>query len=400
MSHSHGHGDPPSVPVAVQRRLFVAVVPLILATIAALVILWPSGTDVGLDAPGATGENYSGEVVATAANACAVPPQAEAFVCSVVTIEVTEGPDEGTRFDFNHSTAAKSRTLLVGDKVIVSKAADEAVGVAYYFLDYDRQIPLLVLGILFAVVVIALSRWHGLFALLGVGLSLGILVIFVMPAILEGANPIAVAITGSAAIMFATLYLAHGVNARTTTAILGTLMSLGLTGILAVAFVEIGRFTGFGSEEATFLQLSASQVNLEGLLLGGIIIGTLGVLDDVTITQTSAVWELRVANPGYRFRDLYRAGIRIGRDHIASTVITLVLAYAGGSLHLLIVFTVSGRELPHILNSEVVAEEIVRTLVGSIGLVASVPLTTALAVAVAVSGRRGQESSDREFWGE
>jgi uncharacterized membrane protein len=214
-----------------------------------------------------------------------------------------------------------------------------------------------------------------------------VLILFVMPAILEGTNPLAVAIVGAAVIMFVNLYLAHGFNARTTTAILGTMASLAVTALLAFLFVEFGRFTGFGSEEALFLQLSADQINLQGLLLGGIIIGTLGVLDDVTITQASAVWELHVANPTYAFGDLYRSAIRIGRDHIASTVNTLVLAYAGASLPLLILFTVSQRRLDQVLNSEVVAEEIVRTLVGSIGLVASVPLTTALAAAVvAASG--------------
>jgi uncharacterized membrane protein len=209
-----------------------------------------------------------------------------------------------------------------------------------------------------------------------------VLIRFVLPAILAGGDPLTVAIVGGAAIMFVALYLAHGINAATTTAVLGTLASLLLTGLLALLFVEISIFTGVGSEEAAFLQISQQQVNLEGLLLASIIIGTLGVLDDVTVTQASAVWELRRANPAYRLGDLYRAGIRIGRDHIASTVNTLILAYAGASLPLLILFTVSGRDLSQVLNTEIVAEEIVRTLVGSIGLVASVPITTGLAAFV------------------
>jgi uncharacterized membrane protein len=165
------------------------------------------------------------------------------------------------------------------------------------------------------------------------------------------------------------------------------LSSLLLTGLLALFFVEISIFTGVGSEEAAFLQISQQQVNLEGLLLASVIIGTLGVLDDVTVTQASAVWELRRANPSYGIRGLYRAGIRIGRDHIASTVNTLVLAYAGASLPLLILFTVSERGLGSVLNTEIVAEEIVRTLVGSIGLVSSVPITTGLAAFVARKAR-------------
>lgn len=168
-------------------------------------------------------------------------------------------------------------------------------------------------------------------------------------------------------------------------------MSLLLTGLLGLFFVDLSIFTGAGSEEAFFLQINQQQVNLQGLLLASIIIGTLGVLDDVTVTQASAVWELHRANPGYGIRNLYRAGIRIGRDHIASTVNTLVLAYAGASLPLLIIFSVSNRDLAHVLNSEIVAEEIVRTFVGSIGLVAAVPLTTGLAALVVSAASRKDE---------
>jgi uncharacterized membrane protein len=225
------------------------------------------------------------------------------------------------------------------------------------------------------------------------GLFISIVVItkFLLPAILEGESPFLAAIVASAAIMFPALYLAHGLNARTTTALLGTLASLSVTGILAIVFVEATRFTGLASEEATFLQVSADQINLTGLLLGGIIIGSLGVLDDVTITQASAVWELNAANPARTVRELYGSAVRIGRDHIASTVNTLVLAYVGASLPLMILFTISNRPVGAVLTSEVIAEEIVRTLVGSIGLVASVPITTALGC-VAVAGRSGGTS--------
>jgi uncharacterized membrane protein len=193
---------------------------------------------------------------------------------------------------------------------------------------------------------------------------------------------VAVSVVGAAVIMFVTLYLAHGLNVRTTTAVLGTLGALVLTGVLAWAFVEASHLTGLSSEEAGFLQAAAGQVNLEGLLLGGIVIGSLGVLDDVTVTQASAVWELYHANPSMGFRALFSAGLRIGRDHIASTVNTLVLAYAGASLPLLVLFTLSNRDLSEVLTGELVAQEIVRTLVGSIGLVAAVPLTTALGALV------------------
>ena len=220
-------------------------------------------------------------------------------------------------------------------------------------------------------------------ALGGFAMSLGVITFFILPAILAGRSPLAVSIIGASAIMLLALYLAHGVNVQTTSAVLGTFISLGLTGLLALVFVEAASLTGFASEEAIFVNISAEQVNLQGLLLGGIIIGSLGVLDDVTITQASAVWELHVANPAFGARDLYHSALRIGRHHIASTVNTLLLAYAGASLPLLILFTLAGARFGVVVNGEIVAQEIVRTLVGSIGLVASVPITTGLASFVA-----------------
>jgi uncharacterized membrane protein len=287
----------------------------------------------------------------------------------LVSVEVAEG--------------SNIRHASEGDKVILGYTPEGPPDQQYHFADYERGPPLIFLTLLFAVVVVALSQWRGVLAMVGLAASLGLLIVFVLPAILAGSDPLAVSIVGGSAIMFVTLYLAHGFNARTTTAILGTLASLALTGVLALIFVEAARFTGFGSEEAVFLQVAAQQVNLQGLLLGGIIIGTLGVLDDVTVTQASAVWELRIANPAYSALDLYRSALRIGRAHIASTVNTLVLAYAGAALPLLILFTLSNRALGEVVTSEIVAEEIVRTLVGSVGLVASVPITTGLAALVA-----------------
>ncbi|MCA1845903.1 MAG: YibE/F family protein, partial [Actinobacteria bacterium] len=220
-------------------------------------------------------------------------------------------------------------------------------------------------------------------ALAGLVVTFAVLVKFVLPAVLLGKSPLLVAIVGSAAVMFVIMYLAHGLNALTTTALLGTLASLGIIAVLSAVFVGLSRLVNLGSEEALYLQATASQVDLRGLLLGGIIIGSLGVLNDVTVTQASAVWALRGTNPAATTRELYHSAMRIGRDHIASTVDTLVLAYAGASLPLLLLFTVASRPVGDVLTGELVAEEIVRTLVGSIGLVASVPITTWLAAAVA-----------------
>jgi uncharacterized membrane protein len=393
MGHSpHQHAGI-RIPARTRRLLLLALAPFVLATGIGLVLLWPGTGDVSLGGQGVRSEQFKASVTEVAPRSCPDVPGQENFRCSTVTIELSEGAEAGETFTFDYSSAPRARSVREGDQVIVGKGAEPqgepTPGASppspYFFVDFDRRVPLLALGVLFSIVVIALSRWRGLAALAGLGVSLIVLAKFVLPAILEGREPLAVAVVGGAAIMFLALYLAHGLSAATTTAVLGTLASLFLTATLALLFVDLSAFTGLGSEEAAFLQISQQQVNLEGLLLASIIIGTLGVLDDVTVTQASAVWELQRANPGYGLRNLFGAGIRIGRDHIASTVNTLVLAYAGASLPLLILFSVSDRALDQVVNTEIVAEEVVRTLVGSIGLVASVPITTGLAALVVTS---------------
>jgi uncharacterized membrane protein len=280
-----------------------------------------------------------------------------------------------------------------GDKIVLGRTVDPTNGrVDYYFDDFQRRTPMLLLAGLFAVLVVAVGRWRGLASLVGLALTALVLVRFLIPSILEGNSPVAVAIVASAAIIFVVIYVAHGLNAKTTTALLGTLGSLGVTAALAALFVAATHLTGLSSEETTSLQSTIGNVPLQGLILAGVIIGSLGVLNDVTVTQASAVWEIHEANPERPARDLYRAGMRIGRDHIASTVYTLVLAYAGASLSLLILFSLSNQNVANVLTGDLVGQEIVRALVGSIGLVASVPLTTALAVAVV----RGEARSSLE----
>ena len=377
--HGHGHSGGPPASVATRRLLVAIVGPIAVATLLGLLILWPTGESPSLG--GAEIEQFKGTVSAVEENDCG-PDVPSNFVCRTVTTTIDSGPDAGDRVSFETADPSSAEGLETGDKILLTRSPDPEGGNDYFFADFQRGVPLVVLGIMFAVLVVALSRWRGLAALAGLALSLLLLVKFILPAILQGESPVLVSIVGSSAIMFVTLYLAHGWNVRTTSAVIGTLISLGLTGVLALIFVSASRFTGLGSEEATFLQVSAEQVNLEGLILGGIIIGTLGVLDDVTVTQSSAVWEIHRANPSYKVRELYNSAVQIGRDHIASTVNTLVLAYAGASLPLLILFTLSSRPLGQLVATEVVAEEIVRTLVGSIGLVASVPITTLLTAAV------------------
>jgi uncharacterized membrane protein len=254
------------------------------------------------------------------------------------------------------------------------------------------------LALLFAIAVVLLGRLRGLAALVGLAGTLVLLLLFVLPAIIEGQSPTLVAATGASAIAFLALYLAHGFRPMTTVALLGTIASLLLTVLLASVFVHLASFSGFASEEAFIVNIGAAQIDLAGLILGGVIIGALGAIDDMTVTQASAVSELRTANPEMGKRELTRAGMRIGRDHVASTVNTLFLAYAGASLPLLLLFILTEKPLTDVANSEIVATEIVRTLVGSIGLVASVPITTWLAahVLTPVSPKRRGPRADRK----
>ncbi|MCF2526011.1 YibE/F family protein [Yinghuangia soli] len=344
-------------------------------------------------APGTPPDAASG-----AAGAPGTPPQNAAPApaaprnCTSVAVDVAKGPGRGTTVRQLISPGAGLAGLKVGDKVVLDYAENAPPEAQWTIVDYQRDKPMLWLAGIFALAVVAVGRWRGLMALVGLAGSFAVLVWFVLPAILQGSSPLPVAVVGASAIMLVTLYLCHGFSARTSIAVLGTLVSLALIGVLGEVFIGLTRLSGMASEEATMVRALHAEVDVRGLLLAGVVIGSLGVLDDVTVTQTSAVWELKHANPALRARDLYRAGVRIGRDHIASTVNTLVLAYAGASLPLLLLFSGSDLAVNGLLTSEIVAEEVIRTLVGSIGLVASVPLTTALAAVVAARERVPQAS--------
>ena len=397
MAHAHGGNQP--VDDRARRLLALVIGPVVLATIVGLVVLWPSSERTRVNDLGAPDDLVDARIVEIQETACE-GTQAEAGIsCVLPTVRLLEGPDEGQEVQLQEaSTAGGAPRLSVGDTVVLGYFEDSPPGFQYSFADLERRGPLYVLVVVFAAAVVALGRWIGLRALIGIGVGLGVLALFVLPALLEGSNAVAVALVGSAAVALAAIYLAHGVNAASSTALIGTFASLAIVGVLAWLFVEACRFSGLSSEESIYLQItSASTINFQGLLLAGVVIGSLGVIDDVTVTQVSAVWELRRANASYTFVDLYKAGIRIGRDHIASTVNTLVLAYAGASLPLLLLFTEAEQSLSDVVNGEVVAVEVVRTLVGSIGIVASVPITTAIAAAVVVGDRGRPSSAPRRF---
>jgi uncharacterized membrane protein len=309
---------------------------------------------------------------------------------------VDDGPDAGQQVETPVPAGPGAPTVAVGDEIILVELTDPAdpSASAYNIAEHQRGEPLLWLVVLFAAAIVAFGRWRGLAALAGLAASFAILLTFVLPGVSAGRSPLLVAVVGAALIMFVVLYLTHGVTAQTSVAVLGTLGSLVLTGILGTIATAATHLTGFGTEDATTLSMLQADVDLHGLLLAGIIIGSLGVLDDVTVTQAATVTELAHANPGLSRMHLYRAATRVGRAHIASTVNTIVLAYAGASLPVLLLLTADSRAVTQILTSEFLAQEIVRSAVATLGLIAAVPLTTGLAALVTTAGRRGGGSAD------
>jgi uncharacterized membrane protein len=270
-------------------------------------------------------------------------------------------------------------TVDVGDDVVLVKT-DSPDGDQYSIVDHQRSTGLWVLAAAFVLAVVAFGRWRGFTALAGLTVTFAMLLFFVVPAILAGESPLLVAIVGSAAIMLAVLYLTHGLSLSTTVAVLGTLLSLAITGVLSAVSVAALHLSGITDDVSTSVGEYYS-VNMEGLLLAGIVIGSLGVLDDVTVTQAATVGELAKANPAFGFAQLYRSGSRVGRAHIASVINTIILAYAGSSLPLLIIIVANNGSLGGVVTDQIVAQEIVRSVVATLGLIAAVPITTALAAA-------------------
>jgi uncharacterized membrane protein len=271
--------------------------------------------------------------------------------------------------------------LAPGDKVMVSISKTPENVINAYFVDFIRMTPILWLTLIFAAAIIFISRWKGVGALLSMIFSLYIIINYIIPHILIGEDPLRVSIIGSIILLGVTLYLTYGWTLKTHAAVLSMIFVLLLTGALSALFVVFAKLNGTGDENVMFLmQAMETPINLRGLLLGGMIIGALGVLDDLVTTQASAVFELHHANPNFGFRDLYNSAMRIGQDHVAATVNTLVLAYAGASLPMLLLFSLARGDFGYLINFAFIAEEIVRTLVGSLGLIAAVPLTTVIAI--------------------
>jgi uncharacterized membrane protein len=355
--------------------------------------LWP--TEKGVEAATASADEiglvtdrYGATVEEIRDGPCSYSSAENPYDCRQVTVLLDEGPARGSLValpELDLAFTATTPSLRVGQKVIIGYEPSTDF---YFYADADRRTALAWLGALFAVFVIALGRRRGVLALVGMAGTLVVLLAFMAPSILDGNDPLLVSVVAASGIAFVSLYLVHGFNPITTVALAGTLLSLGLTLGLSWAFFELAAFTGLASEEGLVLPLIANGLDVSSLILGGAVIGALGALDDITVTQAALVSELRHRNPGLGVYELVSSGIRVGREHIASTVNTLLLAYAGAAIPLLMLFVVSDQSLVMVANSEMVAVVIVRTLCGSIGLVAAVPITTILASVVASGSGR------------
>jgi uncharacterized membrane protein len=291
-------------------------------------------------------------------------------------IELTGGTRAGEIVDLR----AEQVDLAVGDTIYVNRVVDLAGNEYIEFADFERRPVLLFVTTLFVVMLLVFVGGQGLRALLSLIGSIGAIFFLLIPALLAGYNPAFTTVAVAAVVLAFVLFGTHGINPRTLIAFGGTYSAVAVTGIVAYFSVDLMRFTGFGSDASVYLNFATSgQLDLAGLLLGGIIVGILGVLDDVSITQASIVQELKRANPRYHFIDLYRSAIRVGKDHIGSLVNTLALAYVGVSLPLILLFAKTESSWWASLNQEVIAAEVVRIIIGSIGLILAVPLTTVVA---------------------
>ena len=381
MAHVHAHDGllDEDVPVGWTARvsLLVSLALVGVATIVGLVAWWPDrspdlGENAAFAAPGVTFP--SGEVVEVG-EPCA-PDEMGAPGCNVLTVDV-----DGERVEVQAPPEVLQSGLDPGDGVELMRTPGDQG--AYTYFATDRSSTLLWLGLAFVLVVLAIAWWRGLFALIGLAFGGFVVWKFMLPALLLGSPGVGIALVSASAIMFVVLYSTHGFSLRTSTALAGTLLGVWITAGLGVVAVSDARLTGIADESGAILGSIAGDFDFQALLGCALVIAGLGVLNDVTITQASAVWELRAASPSASRWRVFTSAMRIGRDHIASTIYTIVFAYVGTALLLLMLLRVYDRPLLDLLATEQLAEEVVRTFTTSIGLVLAVPITTALAALVA-----------------
>ncbi len=401
-AHTHTHAteseaQPLGAAVVERRRravrlMLYVLVPIGLATLAGLVVLWPSGEQTAAQQAAESflppGTTYPQATIASLEPyQCAeATGSAPAQTCATAVMVIGDGAGAGDYVQVDLSADVVAEGVEVGDELVLNRDPGTDGGDAVYsFQDFPRGTPIVVLALFFTLVVGAVARMRGLLALLGLGFAFVVLMEFMLPALLAGGSPVWVSLVGSSAIMFVVLYLAHGFSARTTTALLGTLFGLGLSAGLGAVAVAAAHLTGFNDENTVQLLQFDPTLDFSGLVLAATVVAGLGILNDVTITQASAVWQLHEAAPRAGWRELFGRGMAIGRDHIASTIYTIVFAYAGAALPLLLIFELYQRPFWTVLTGTEVGEEVIRTLVGGIALVLAVPVTTLIGALVATA---------------
>jgi uncharacterized membrane protein len=387
-SHTHSHrvGDVPvgRVPRAV---LLTALAVAALSTVVGLWTLWPASSDAphiprsaAFAAPGVT---FPHATVTDVQPACpADAGAADASSCGHIKVRL----DSASKARLTVAVPAEvaGSGLRAGDSVqLIRTPASDGQAATYTYFSTDRHVSLLWLAALFALLVVGVARLRGLLALVALVFSGFMIIQFMLPALLAGESGFWTALVGSSAIMFVVLYVTHGPSLRTSAALAGTLCGISVTAGIGLSALHASRLTGVPDETGSFLSSFVADLSFQGLLTCGLIVAGLGVLNDVTITQSSAVWELRTAAPEAPRRTIFASAMRIGRDHIASTIYTIVFAYAGASLIVLLLLDIYHRPALDLLSNEAIAEEVVRTLASGIGLVLAVPITTAIAAAVA-----------------
>jgi uncharacterized membrane protein len=419
--HSHAHvsaGTAEPETFTADRRVIIVLlavlIPILISTAVAAVVLWPRGTPPKAQSTvtaATSGDRVSGVVRSTSAKACegessdrlpdgSIPVKA---TCASVVATLKSGPDQGKDVTVSIPPQVYRAGIAPGDRVDLTRFTPQQAGGAasidqakpdvapsgnvYAWVDFSRGLPLTALAILFAVLVIGVARLRGLAAIAGLAIAYLTIIKFMLPALRLGENPVAVAVVGSIAVMTVVLYLAHGVSAKTTTALLGTIFGLALTGAITAWAASAAHLNGLSTDDNYVLSQLTGGLDLSGIIVCGIIVAGLGVLNDVTITQASAIWEIHAHAPDVGVREMFSSGMRVGRDHLASTVYTIAFAYAGAALPTLLLIDLYQQPWAQVLTSGQIAEEIVRTLVGSIGLILAIPVTTAVAALIVSSGR-------------
>jgi uncharacterized membrane protein len=364
-------GNEPLLRTTWGRVLIGAVAVLTVATVAGLAILWPYGWAPHGGGQALGGATTGATVIHVFTADCGGPVKQR---CVGLTLRL----DDGRRVALKPGPEDVTSHFDAGEAV---RARSDGAG-GWSLVGADRRGPLLWLGIAFAALVVLLTRRRGLLALGGFALSLLLVTQFVVPAILAGRPAMLVALAGSAAVMLVTVGLTYGITAQSAAAVLGIAGSLLFAAVVGTVAVDAARLDGRTGELSIALAQAQPGLSLQAVVLAGLVIGALGVLADMAVTQASAVLALRRANPGLRARRLFREGYAVGRDHLVATTHTLVLAYVGATLPLLLVLQGAGVSTADLLNSQEIAEPIVATLVGAMALLISVPLSTALAAVV------------------